>query len=130
MSVFSTKQDKVKKFEAITEGATKEKKREVEERLLVPEPLPMYDGPEPDHKSELDSRTALIVFRNKAQMDTIGKLFSIRTSVNKVSYITDISLLEEIAKQVHAGEAEVVDGKIRLVHKETEEPKRRGRRVL
>ncbi|RLG72158.1 MAG: hypothetical protein DRO23_10880 [Thermoprotei archaeon] len=113
MSFFDKqKKSKSKKFEKATEGMTKEEIREAELCLLKPEPIPPYDGEQPKHKSELSSRTALIVFKDKAQQDLIGEIFHIRTSINGTTYITDISLLENIAKMVKEDVYSIVDGKI------------------
>lgn len=127
MSIFDKKIDRVQKFEKVSEGKTEEEKRELEEALLKPEPLAIYDGPQPEHKSELESRTALIVFRNKHQMDLIGELFQIRTSIGKVSYITDISLLEGIAKMVKAGRAVVNGDSIELIPEKVDSDRPAGR---
>jgi hypothetical protein len=127
MSIFDKKIDRVQKFEKVSEGKTEEEKRDLEEILLKPEPLPIYDGPQPEHKSELESRTALIVFRNKHQMDLIGELFQIRTSIGKVSYITDISLLEGIAKMVKAGRAVINGDSVELVPEKSDSDRPTGR---
>lgn len=112
MSVFSKKRNRLDKFNQVVEGKSEEEKREAEEALLQPEPLPDYTGEQPAHRNDLEARTVLIVFRTKAQMDLVGEVFSIRTSVANKSYITDISLLEYIARQVKDGHMEIIDGKI------------------
>ncbi len=109
MSVFTTKKNKVENFAQVCKGKTKKEIRIAEEHLLMPENLPKHTGEAPKHRSELHSRTALIVFKNKYQKDLIGELLSIRTSVNNHTYITDISLLESLAMGVREGKY-VVDG--------------------
>jgi len=64
--------------------------------------------------NELESRTALIVFTDKAQMDLIGELFSIRESCSGTSYITNIELLENIAREVRDGSMHVKDGRVNV----------------
>ena len=115
MGLFDTKRDKVKQFEEVTKGRTKEDKRKAEGSLLKPERLPNYDGDKPKHKSELHSRTALIVFNSKEQQKLIGEIFHIKTSVQGVTYITDVSLLGAIAKGVRDGKYQIVDNEIQLV---------------
>ncbi len=112
MGIFDKKRNRDKQFQKATEGKGKKEIRKAEEGLLKPEILTDYAGPTPKHKSELASRTALIVFRNKAQKDLIGEVFSIRTSVNGETYITDISLLEYLATMVKDGAACIHDGKL------------------
>lgn len=128
MSVFSKKRDRADKFQKATKGKSESEKREAEEALLQPEPLPEYQGELPVHKNDLDARTVLIVFRNKAQMDLVGEIFSIRTSVANKSYITDISLLEYISKQVKKGKMKVVNGQIMPVEKKKGKKKRKLRK--
>lgn len=114
MSVFDNKRDKIKQFTKNTEGKAPSEVRDAEESLLKPEPVPKYTGELPKHVSELDSRTALIVFRNESQEELIGQLFSIRESVTHTKYITDISLLEGIARQVKEGTLIIEDHQIKM----------------
>lgn len=128
MSIFNKKRDKAKQFSEVTKGKSKKEKRKAEAQLLKPEPLPVYNGPTPKYKNELESRTCLIVFRNKAQQDLIGNLFSVRESVSGTIYITNIALLEDIATKVQSGEYQLVDEQV--IVPETREPtpvrRRRG----
>ncbi len=112
MSIFDKQQNKVKKFAKVTKGKKKKDIRKAEEALLKPEHLETYDGEEPKHRSELASRTALIVFKDKHQQELIGEIFAVRTSIQGATYITDISLLETIAQAVRDGDMRVVDNKI------------------
>ncbi len=107
MSLFKNKKSKTDKFAETVKGKSKEEIRKAEERLLKPADLKAYDGEHPKHRNELDSRTALIVFKNKAQQELISEIFSVRTSSNGVTYITDISLLHNLAKMVKAEKAEI-----------------------
>ena len=107
MSLFNSKKGKSEKFAKVIEGKSKKDVRRAEEKLLKPEALKAYDGEKPKYQNELASRTALIVFKNKAQQDLIGEVFSVRTSSNGVTYITDISLLHNIAKIVKSGKAHI-----------------------
>jgi len=107
MSLFKSKKSKTDKFAETVKGKSKEEIRKAEERLLKPADLKAYDGEHPKHRNELDSRTALIVFKNKAQQELISEIFSVRTSSNGVTYITDISLLHNLAKMVKAEKAEI-----------------------
>lgn len=103
MGLFDNRKvDRVQKFENI-EFSSKEEKRDTEEKLLQPEAIEPYTGELPKYSNELESRTALIVFKDKAQMDLIGTLFSIRESCSGKSYITNIELLEHIARCVREG---------------------------
>jgi len=104
------KDNKLKKVEAIKD---KKARRKAEEHLLLPEQLPEYSGEKPVHKSEVYSRAVMIVFDSKEQMDMVGNLFNIRTSVKGKSYITDISLLVWLSKQVKKGKLVVKNGKIK-----------------
>lgn len=117
MSIFKKHSagSRVKRAEKLKKGKTNEEAREIEQQLLRPAELPKYAGPTPKHRSEIESRTVLIVFKNKAQQDLIGGLFDIRTSkVTGESYITDISLLDTIARQVQAGELVVTEDGIQV----------------
>jgi len=105
----------VEQFEEVVKGKTKEEVRDAEMHLLKPGNIASYDDKVPKHRSELASRTALIVFTNKAQQELIGTLFQIRTSVNNETYITDISLLEAMARGVKKGKYQIVDNEIQLV---------------
>ncbi len=112
MSVFDKKIDRVEHFTKTTEGATEEEKRDAEEHLLQPEPMLEYGGPSPKHRTELESRSALIVFRNQAQQELIGHILSVRESIGGTIYITDISVLEVLAKKVADGEMVIKGDKI------------------
>ncbi len=112
MSVFNNKVDRTKNFEHLTEDATEEEKREAELALLRPADLCKYPGKTPKYTSELASRTALIVFHNKAEMDLIGELFEIRTSVSGETYITNIMLLKHIAEEVKTGNMAISKDKV------------------
>ena len=114
MSIFDKKINKAKKFENATKGKSKKEIRAAEMVLLKPENIPDYSGELPLHKSELGSRTALIVFSSTKQQKLIGELLSIRTNVQGVTYITDISLLEHVAQAVKDGIYTVSDGMIVL----------------
>jgi hypothetical protein len=103
MSFFKGVKTKVERFSEVAGNLPDSERRKAEEAHLKPAPIEPYDGPQPRHKSELESRTALIVFRDKQQQELIGELFSIRESVKGETYITDISLLEYIANQVKLG---------------------------
>jgi hypothetical protein len=107
MSLFNNKKGKSEKFAKVIKGKSKKEVRKAEEKLLKPEELKAYDGEKPKYQNELASRTALIVFKNKAQQDLISEVFSVRTSSSGVTYITDISLLHNIAKIVKKGGAHI-----------------------
>lgn len=112
MSIFNKRSNKVQQFNRVTKDATNEEKRLAEEALLKPENVEPYAGELPVFSNELESRTVLIVFRDKAQMDLVGNLFSIRHSCTGKSYITCIDLLEHLAVEVQEGRMEVKDNKI------------------
>lgn len=115
MGFFDKPKNKLKNFEKVTEGMTKEEIRSAEEHLLKPAPISKYSGEKPTGRSELSKRTALIVFKDKEQQDLISELFSIKESINNEIYITDISLLEAIAKGVKEGKYKIVDKEIQVV---------------
>jgi len=113
MSIFDNRQDKQKRLAEATKGKTNAEKRSIEETLLKPEELPIYTGELPEHRNDLDARTVLIVFRDEAQMQLVGELLSIRKSKTSGGlYITDISMLEKIARRVKNGSLVLRDGKI------------------
>jgi len=114
MGFFNRQGNKIQKFEKLTENVSAREKRDIEEHLLKPEDIPLYIGPMPKHKSDLSARTTLIVFRDKKQQELIGRLFSIRESCTGESYITDIQLLENIAKGVEDGTYGVRDNCIEV----------------
>ena len=113
MSIFNKKVQRTNKFESM-EFPSDVEKREAEEKLLKPENIEPYTGELPKHTSELEARTALIVFRDKQQMDLIGKLFNIRESCAGKGYITNIELLEYFAKEVQDGRMYVYNNTLRL----------------
>jgi len=114
MGVFDTNIDRSSVFGKATEGAAEEDKRHAEERLLKPKPVEPYQGELPEYKSEIESRVAIIVFNSMQQKELIGELFSIRKSqITHETYITDIGLLGYFAKQVRAGNMEVVNNQLR-----------------
>jgi len=108
-NIFSKAKNKVKKYEQLSENSTEDEKRSAEEQLLKPEILVPYPGRSPKFKSELESRTALIVFRDTHQMELIGKLFNIRESVGGISYITNIRMLYHLAQEFIEGRYKIVD---------------------
>lgn len=113
MSIFDKRANKQDRFAKAADGKSDEEKREIEETLFKPEELPQYAGELPEYKNALEARTVLIVFRDKAQMELIGEIFSIRKSKTSGDrYITDISMLEHIARRVKNGSLIVKGGKI------------------
>jgi len=133
MGIFSSIKDKVQKAQELSKGKTKEEKRIIEQKLLQPEPLPKYNGKLPSHKSELHSRTALIVFSSNSQKKLISSILSVRTSCKGVTYITDISLLEWLATKVKEGVLKVTNGEIvpsKLMLDELEEMIKEERELL
>jgi len=127
MSIFNKKPDKQRMFNRVSAstGMTLEESRETEMALLKPEPLPVYTGELPKHLNELAARTVLIVFRDNVQMELVGKLMSIRHSCNGSAYITDISMLEHLAREVEKGNMIVRNNKIVLVEKVEKAHRRR-----
>ena len=113
MSIFNRKVQRTNKFESM-EFKSDVEKRDAEEQLLKPESIEPYTGELPKHTSELEARTALIVFRDKQQMDLIGSLFNIRESCAGKGYITNIELLETIANEVKEGNLYIFEGRIRV----------------
>jgi hypothetical protein len=111
VSIFNKKVQRTNKFESM-EFPSDVEKRDAEEQLLKPASIEPYTGELPKHSSELESRTALIVFRDKQQMDLIGKLFNIRESCAGKAYITNIELLETIAQEVADGDLYVSNGRL------------------
>lgn len=88
--------DKVKKFERISEaqeGMDEWKKRELEQQLLIPDPLKPYGGPLPKYKSAIDKRVVRIVFPTEEDMAAAGAVLHIAESSKGVKYITDLSML-------------------------------------
>lgn len=116
MSIFNKKVQRTNKFESM-EFPSDVEKRDAEEQLLKPESIEPYTGELPKHSSELESRTALIVFRDKQQMDLIGKLFNIRESCAGKTYITNIELLETIARAVQNGTMYVHNNAVHLTER-------------
>ena len=124
MGLFDNRKvDRVQKFENI-EFSSKEEKRDTEEKLLQPESIEPYTGELPKYSNELESRTALIDFKDIAQMDLVGTLFSIRESCSGKSYITNIELLEHIARCVREGSMYVHNEMVHMagVKDDTEKP--------
>lgn len=107
-------------FAKAVKGKGKDEVRVAEEALLQPKPLPKYDGVDVENRSELHSRTALIVFTDRKQQKLISSLLSVRTSVNGHTYITDISLLESLAQAVRDGDMELEEGRIVLSSKHSD----------
>ena len=116
MSIFNKKVQRTNKFESM-EFPSDVEKRDAEEHLLKPASIEPYTGELPKHSSELESRTALIVFRDKQQMDLIGKLFNIRESCAGKGYITNIELLEHFAKEVISGNMYVHNNAVHLTER-------------
>ncbi len=96
--------DKVAKFEKITteiaaQGVlTEDKKRTIEEKVLIPDVLKPYTGPLPKHKCALDKRVVRIVFASNKDMDIVNGVLNISESSKGVKYITDISKLVEFCR--------------------------------
>ena len=111
MSIFNKKVQRTNKFESM-EFPSDVEKRDAEEKLLKPETIEPYTGELPKHTSELEARTALIVFRDKQQMDLIGTIFNIRESCAGKAYITNIELLESIAQEVADGDLYISNGRV------------------
>jgi len=114
MSIFDKKVKRDEKFCSM-QFDSEEAKRDAEEQLLKPENIESYSGELPKYSNELESRTALIVFRDKAQMELIGEIFSIRESCNGKTYITNIQLLEGLAKLVKDGIMRVIGDSLHLI---------------
>ena len=99
MSLFNKKRDQSKKFTELTADASDEKKRQGELDLLKPEPLENYEGEVPKHKSDLERRTILMVFKDESQIELVKKIFDVRgAEITNKFYVTDISILETLAR--------------------------------
>ena len=110
MSLFDHKKDKVKAFKKVKRGRTKKDVRKLEEQMLGPEPIPTYQGENPENYG-IDALTVSIVFPNEKVRDLFGKFLKISYSkVRKAQYVTDISLLINLVEQLDKGELKYING--------------------
>ena len=114
MNIFKNREaQKAKQFAELTKDCTEKEKRDIEQSLLKPDPLGDKGNKRPIHNNDLSARSALIVFRDEVQKKMISELFAVRT--NKMSgetYITNIAILENFAKNVRDGSMRVIDERI------------------
>ncbi len=74
-------------------GTSQKELRDMEEKLMVPEELPEYTGPQPQHLSELDARTVLVVFKQDSHMELMREHFKLSSSPNVQTSLLDNHLL-------------------------------------
>lgn len=116
MGVFKNAKGKaLERFEKLAAKGTEKEKRALELALLQPNGLKKFhkNFTLPPNRSELEERSVLMVFRDMAEIELMRNIFSIRQSTQQL-YITDISLLLTIARNVRDGHLKIVKGKIIL----------------
>lgn len=93
--------DKMKQFEAMTAGKSKEEIRQIEIEMLEPEPIPLYVGEE--HRYIVNSEhTVKFIFANQDEMDFFGKHIPISSYIEKS--VTDLKIIFDLLKGMDAGE--------------------------
>jgi len=83
---------KSERFQQLSEGKTDQEKREIEKKLLKPEKLPDYTGPQPI-KNSLDKLTVKMVFPDTEAVEMLKRHFKvgqyIEQSINKIDLFVD-----------------------------------------
>lgn len=110
MSLIKRNRDRAGRFENLAEGKTEKEKRKLETQLLKPEPVPQYTGDMPENYG-IDALTVSIVFSNEKVKALAEKFLKISFSkVKRQQYITDITLLVDMLKQMDKGKLIYKDG--------------------
>lgn len=92
--------DKIKQFEAMTAGKSKEEIRQIEIEMLEPEPIPLYVGEE--HRYIVNSEhTVKFIFANQDEMDFFGKHIPISSYIEKS--VTDLKIVFDLLKEIENG---------------------------
>lgn len=92
--------DKMKQFEAMTAGKSKEEIRQIEIEMLEPEPIPLYVGEE--HRYIVNSEhTVKFIFANQDEMDFFGKHIPISSYIEKS--VTDLKIVFDLLKEIENG---------------------------
>lgn len=82
-----TRVDRVKRFAAHVEGVSDPKRRELESRLLTPDPMPIYTGPKASPtQGILFAQTIKLVFKSARQAALFEKHFSVSCAQTKSCY--------------------------------------------
>ncbi len=87
----------------LKEADTKDKIRELELRLLRPQPLEDYKGPK-TAQSNLKARTVMVVLPNKNIVERWAELFKVARYIENNTY--DIDFLVELFNLMKAGRIE------------------------
>ena len=93
-----------KKLKKVREASSKEEKREVEQKLLLPEEVPPYTKDTPTSKSEVEEKTVTLVFGSINDIELLKKFFKISEYKAKNIRAKNLNLLIDFLKALEKGE--------------------------
>ena len=92
--------DKMKQFENMTVGKSKEEIRQIEMEMLEPEPIPLYIGEERRYIVNSE-HTVKFIFANQEEMDFFGKHIPIASYIEKS--VTDLKMVFDLLHEIENG---------------------------
>jgi len=114
MGLFDKKRDRSNAFSEMAKGKDNKEVRHLEEQMLKPRPIETYVGEQPENYG-IDSLTVSIVFPDEQVKKLFAKHMKISYSkVKKAQYMTDISMLINLVKQLDSGKLVYKGGKFGL----------------
>lgn len=95
------REDPVKKFETLSKGKSEKEKRELEQKLLKPNPIPTYTGK--NIRYILNSDFAIkLVLSSQEEMELFGKYLNITEYKGKS--ITNYQIISDLFSAIENGE--------------------------
>lgn len=115
-------------FNLLKKIKTKEEKRELEEKLLVPVPLPIYIGNQPGLTS-MQKKSLILVFKKEKDIKRFGKFITINPYINNNCYRLELflELLNLLEKKILIWNSTTNKLKLSKKYKDLSTRKRKGK---
>lgn len=92
-----------KKLKRLKSASSKEERRELEEKLFVPDEIPTYTGERPI-KSDVDDKTVTLVFQSKSEVELLAKYMKISWYKGANVRSRNLTLLTDFLEALDRGE--------------------------
>jgi len=97
----NTQEKKLKKARL---SSSKEERRDIEQKLFVPEKLPPYTMEEPTAGSDVESKKVTLVFSDLKDVETLSKYFRISEYKGKNIRSSNLTMMIDFLRALESGE--------------------------
>lgn len=101
---FISSHSQEKKLKKARSASSKEERRNIEEKLFVPEKLPPYTMEEPTSGSDVESKKVTLVFSDLKDVETLSKYFRISEYKGKNIRSSNLGMMIDFLKALESGE--------------------------